>query len=94
MNYIITDGNLIYSAADTVSAAWSEARDTLASARVQLIGDYADSDDCHGSWMRESDLSCMPASPALVADVNGMGGAIAWREVDGVAVTVSELNAA
>lgn len=94
MTYIIADDNLIYSTGATVDAAWAEARQTLTSAQVQLIGDDADSDDCRGSWMRESDLRCHPASPGLVADVDARGGAIGWRVRDGVAITVNEADAA
>lgn len=94
MVYIIADDNLIYSTGATVDAAWAEARSTLASAQVQLISDDADSTECFGSWMRESDLRCHPASPRLVADVDDMGGAIGWRLRDGVAITVDEADEA
>lgn len=92
MAHIITNGILIYGAAETVDAAWAHARAELAYAQIQLIDDDADSDACFGSWMRESDLVCMPATPALVADVADMGGAIGWRERDGVAMTTDEAD--
>ena len=91
-HYIITDNNLIYATGATRDAAWAEARSTLAHARVELISDDADSTECLGSWMRESDLRCLPATRRLAADVADMGGAIAWRSIDGVAMTVAEAD--
>lgn len=92
MAHIITDGNLIYGTGATAGDAWKDGRQTLDYAQVQLIDDAADSDACHSSWMRESDLVCMPATPALVADVADMGGAIGWRERDGIAMTTDEAD--
>ena len=91
-HYIVTDNNLIYATGATVDAAWAEARSNLAYAKVQLIGDDADSTECLGSWMRESNLRCLPATQKLAADVADIGGAIAWRSIDGVAMTVAEAD--
>ena len=94
MAYIITDNNgIIQGAGDTVDAAWDDARATLAAAQVELIGDDVDSTECLGNWTRESGLRCLPASDAVIADVNDMGGDIAWRMVGGVAVTTAEADA-
>ncbi|CAB4144342.1 hypothetical protein UFOVP469_25 [uncultured Caudovirales phage] len=92
MPYVLTDNTLIYGMGETSDEAWTDGRQTLEYAQVQLIDDDADTDACHGSWMRESDLRCLPATRGLVTEVAENGGAIGWRERDGFAMTRDEAD--
>ena len=91
-HYIITDDTLIHGMGETADEAWADGRQTLEYAQIELLDDDADTDTCHGSWMRESSLRCLPATRGLVTAVAEIGGAIAWRSIDGVAMTVAEAD--
>jgi hypothetical protein len=53
----------------------------------------ADGNDLTDDQAREKFVA-MPATPALIAQVEAEGGAIAWGEIDGTACTVEEEEAA
>ena len=90
--YVVCDNELIHGTGATATEAWADAQTTLASASIALLGDDDDSGEQIGSWMRESDLTIRSATARLIQDVQGMGGAIAFRNLGGVLGTYAEVE--
>jgi len=57
---------------------------------IVLLDDGDDSTEQHGSWTRRSGLTAWPATAALIDKVESMGGALGWRNRNGVACTRDE----
>lgn len=84
--YIITDNeNTIHGSGNTVDAAWEDAGYTFGCAGVTLLEDDDDASAEMGKWMYRSQLRVLPATPALLDEIERDGGLVAWRLVDGVA---------
>lgn len=88
--YIITDNeNTIHGSGNTVDAAWEDAEYTFGCAGVALLDDDADVDAELGNWTYRSGLRVLPATSALLDEIERDGGLVAWRLVDGVATELS-----
>jgi hypothetical protein len=85
--YIVSDNEgTIHGYGATADAAWSEMLRAMQQAGIAVLDDDADSTEQSGSWTRESGMKLLPATAALLADVDTKGCAIRWDVVGGVAV--------
>lgn len=92
--YIVHDNEgIIHGDGNTVNQAWGDAENTFGIAGVTLLDDDADSTEQQGAWTRWSGLKVVPASNALMDELWANGGDdVAWRLVNGVAVTLDEAD--
>lgn len=93
--YVIHDDTALWGTGATEAAAWANFDANMAAAHVTVVdGGAPDQDGTGGSFADRGSFSAMPATAALIADVDARGGAIGWSIVDGVACTVDEAEAA
>ena len=88
--YVIANNEAIWGYGPTASDAWDSFRAEMAMGGVTILGSDDDSSDQDGSWTRESDYRCLPASVGLMAAVEGDGGNMSWDTANGVACTHDE----
>jgi hypothetical protein len=91
--FVVTDNECIHGYGATENEAWADMLNTMEQANIILLDDDEDSSEQMGSWTRESSMTILPATAALIADVEAKGGAIGWRMVGEVACTRDEYEA-
>ena len=88
--YIVADENVIHAVGATVKEAWDNFLNTMGKIGVTVIDDIGgekvteDMIDNSHEYTFASKNEIFPASAALLADVEDMGGDIAWGTVGGV----------
>ena len=102
--FIVLDNELIHGTGTTAQAAWDDLLNTMIQANIHMIDDRkyrtaeqeADDEaiqDAGGSWTKASGFRILPASAALLAQIDTHGGNLAWTYVSGVCCTVEEVDA-
>jgi len=90
--YMIQDiqGNAIYGVGTTADQAWNDAW-----SMVKGDGPFTNGNDeiLSQEEVRETHFKTVPATQTLIDRVESVGGAIAWRQVGGVACTEEEEQA-
>ena len=88
--FIIADAAAIFGTGPTVETAWADLKNGMQTAHVPHQSDVDTEDsDCPKHWA-EDQFEVLPATAALLADVEQRGGGITWSVVDGVACTEAE----
>ena len=89
--YIVhDDSGVIYGYGATDKAAWDDMRTNMELDGIKLLGEDDDATDELGSWTRESSMTVMPASKALLEMVEVEGGDCSWSNINGIACTTDE----
>ncbi|MBU6189474.1 MAG: hypothetical protein KGR68_09160 [Betaproteobacteria bacterium] len=88
--FIITGQDVIWGIGTTEAAAWADLAANMRMANVPHERDV-DTDDtyCPPYWS-EDQFAAIPATAALLAEVDARGGNIAWGQIGPVACTTSE----
>ena len=89
--YVVVDNEAIWGLGETADAAWADMVDGMSRAGVSVVDEF-ETDD-RGDYPDQtlaSNFKIVPATAALLALVEAHGGAIAWRQCDGVACTKAE----
>lgn len=88
--FIIADAAAIFGTGPTVEMAWADLKNGMQTAHVPHQSDV-DTEDTHcPKYWSEDQFEVLPATAALLADVEQRGGGITWSVVDGVACTEAE----
>jgi hypothetical protein len=95
--YVVHDGNrpgggmaAIWGHGPTAEAAEADFRQVMTAAQVTILGPGEHVTDRTENFTHASSYRTIPATAALLALVETMGGAVAWAVVDGIACTVDE----
>lgn len=90
--YIVANDMAIYGVGATADEAWADWKDEMDKAGIVILSEEDDDEDeeRNGSYTRESEFYCQPATAALMQKVKDQGGNIAFGEVNGVACTKDE----
>jgi hypothetical protein len=95
--YVVHDGHrlgggvaAIWGHGPTAEVAEANFRQVMATAQVTILGPGEQLTDRAQNFTHSASYRTIPATAALLALVEAMGGAIAWRVVDGIACPVAE----
>lgn len=88
--YIVCDNEAIWGYGETEDKAWADMVDGMHKASIDVVDEYSDPDGDRAGETLASLFKIVPASAALIADVERRGGSIAWRTRDGIACTKDE----
>lgn len=91
--FVIANNEAIWGYGPTADAAWASFQDEMKTGGVAILADGEDSSDMDGSWTRESDYRCSPASAAFLAEIETVGGNLSWDVANGVTCTPAESEA-
>ena len=88
--FIVADNEAIWGFGPTEGAAWDNMEPEMRMAGITILDDEADYPEDGGSYIRASHFKIFPASAALIARVDSLGGGISWDTVGGVCCASGE----
>lgn len=91
--FIIADDAAIWGCGDTENAAWADLRRGMSLANIPHESDVDTEDAYCSKYWNEDQFKAIPATTALVADVEKRGGCIEFAIVQGIACTGDEEEA-
>jgi hypothetical protein len=91
--FIVADDSAIWGVGATADKAWADMLDGMTSAHIRVLDDGEEADDGEAATDADS-FHTLPATAALLAEVESKGGNIAWGTINRVACTVGEEDAA
>lgn len=91
--FIIADYAAIWGCGDTEDAAWADLRRGMSLAKIPHESEVDTEDAYCPKYWHEDQFQAIPATAALVADVEKRGGRIEFSIVQGIACTGDEKEA-
>jgi hypothetical protein len=91
--FIVADDSAIWGVGATADEAWADMLSGMSDAHVRVLDDGEEADDGEAATDTDS-FQTLPATAALLAEVESKGGNIAWGTINRVACTVAEEDVA
>jgi len=88
--FIIADEDAIFGVGPTQEAAWADLKAYMKSAHMLHLSEVNTEDTFCPKYWHEDQFTVLPATAALLADVEKHGGGIGFAMVQGIACTEDE----